>query len=311
LPLHKLAGGDHRLFASIAGESRPFRVHVPKDVDHNLLPVLAFDGITICNQLGSMGGINGLDDAAERHRFIVVYPVPKTRLFGILAGWNSPGTCLACRAGYDDVAFVRAILDMLDVEGAYAIGFSAGAQFSHILAGTLPGRIAGVVSVSGTWLGLEPQPAKGTAALIIHGENDPVQPYHGGNPPPRVRILAALGNRNILLSRPDRQVEAYAAANDYREPPIVETTDVYVKRSFGSDPVVPVVEYVIRSPHGGHTYHGRKTGKGTESFLSSKHGRPLAPDVFSVNDLFPAIFWEARRNAGSGSLAGPSEQDIA
>jgi hypothetical protein len=73
-------------------------------------------------------------------------------------------------------------------------------------------------------------------------------------------------------------------------------TPVYVKRTFGPGPV-PVVEYIIRRPHGGHTYHGRRTGAGTESVLSRKHGRPLPPEAFSTNDLFVATMGLGRAPA--------------
>jgi hypothetical protein len=52
---------------------------------------------------------------------------------------------------------------------------------------------------------------------------------------------------------------------------------------------VPVVEYLMRHPYEGHTYHGRKTGWGTESIMSPRHGRPAPPEVFNCNDVFAAI----------------------
>ena len=212
---------------------------------------------------------------------------------------QSPGSYLSYCSEYDDIDFVREILGMLEAERACAIGFSAGAQFSHILAGRLPGRITGVGSICGTWLGTEPPPPPGTALMVIHGEEDPVEPYNGGSRPLKVKVLAGLGNRNVLLSRPDLQEKAYAAANGYKSEAEIEETSVYVKRTFGPGSV-PVVEYIIRHPYGGHTYHGRRTGQGTESVLSSKHGRPLPPEVFSANDTFAATMGFAPET-GTGS----------
>jgi hypothetical protein len=140
-------------------------------------------------------------------------------------------------------------------------------------------------------LGTEPPPAPGTAALIIHGEEDTVLPYRGGVGSLKCKILLLIGNRNVRASHPHLQAGAYAAANGYRNEPVTEETPVYVKRTFGPRGGVPVVEYLIRSPHGGHTYHGRSTGEGTESLLSHRHGRPLPPDVFSVHDIFARCMW--------------------
>jgi poly(3-hydroxybutyrate) depolymerase len=321
----KFAPGDHCLSLSVGNDRRPFRLHVPENLDPRFDPVIAFDGVTLQNPEGSMARINGLDDASKKYKFAAIYPIPKTRYFGIVASWNAQGAYLSYRPDYDDVDYVREIFAMLQVERAYAIGFSAGAQFAHILAGRLPGIIAGVGSICGTWLGTEPPPPPGTALLVIHGEEDPVEPYQGGNPPLKIKLLAKLGNRNVLLSKPCRQAEVYAEANGYGLEPEIEDTEVkgisafsfirqprdrtlearisrvespfpfasWTKRAFGPG-LVPVVEYLIKPPWGGHTYHGRRTGEGTESRLSPGHGRPLPPEVFSANDVFAATMGFAR-----------------
>jgi poly(3-hydroxybutyrate) depolymerase len=283
-----LTPGDHRLVVGVGKECRPFRVHVPLAANQRLLPVFAFDGVTLFNREGSMGAINGLDDASDRYRFVAIYPIPKIRYLGILAGWNAEGGFLSYRHGYDDVEYINQICRDLQIQRFYAVGFSAGAQFAHVLAGRLLGMVAGVVSVSGTWLGTEPPPPPGTAALIFHGEDDPVLPYRGGTGSLKTRVLVWLGNRNVRWSRPDLQAVAYAAANHYQDDPAVFESPFYVKRRFQHSPGVPVEEYMIRRPFGGHTYHGRKTGTGTESLLSRRHGRPLPPEKFSVNDVMAA-----------------------
>lgn len=291
--LRDLSPGEHRLNVTVGGQRREFRVRVPARRTARR-PVVAFDGVTLFNQEGSMGGINGLDAAAEKHGFVAVYPIPQTRYRNIVAGWNTPGGYLAHRPGYDDVEYVRAVLASLEIERVYAAGFSAGAQFAHLLAGRLGETIAGVISVSGTWLGTEPPPRPGTAALIIHGATDPVLPYGGGSAFWKIRLLAALGNRNVLLSQPSAQARAYATANGYSGAPTIEERSlggerIWVKQTYNPPGGVPVIEYLIQSTHGGHTYHGRNTGEGTESLLSRRHGRPLPPEVFSPNDLIAEL----------------------
>jgi poly(3-hydroxybutyrate) depolymerase len=289
MDFRNLTPGDHWFAVAVGKDCRPFRVHVPPAVDRRSLPVLAFDGVTLFNREGNMGAVNGLDDASDRYGSVAIYPVPKTRYLGILAGWNAEGGFLAYRNSYDDIEYIHKICNLLRIQMFYAVGFSAGAQFAHVLAGRLPGMVAGVVSVSGTWLGTEPTPPPGTAALIIHGEDDRVLPYRGGTSSLKTRVLIWLGNRNVRSSRPDLQAVAYAAANHYQGDPAVLEGAFYVKRSFQGPSGVPVEEYRMRWPFGGHTYHGRKTGKGTESLLSRRNGRPLPADVFSVNDVMAAF----------------------
>jgi poly(3-hydroxybutyrate) depolymerase len=295
IELADLGPGDHKLVAWLGGHRRVFGVHVPEAVDRRLLPVMAFDGVTVLNPKGSMRTVNGIDDASDRHKFAAIYPIPRTRYLGTIAGWNALGGFLSYRTAYDDVDYISEICRVLRLDKIYAVGFSAGGQFAHVLAGRLFGVIAGVVSVGGTWLGVEPPPARGTAALIIHGEDDSVLPYIGGVDSVKLNILVWLGNRHITSSRPDRQVLAYATANGYSGQPTVVENKYYVHRSFQPAGSVRVEEYVIRRPFGGHTYHGRKTGRGTESLMSRSHGSPLPPVMLSVNELLAGLLRDRAR----------------
>ena len=91
-------------------------------------------------------------------------------------------------------------------------------------------------------------------------------------------MLKLFGHTNINESAPATQVERYATANGLTEAPAITDTDVYVQRDFtGTQPgQVSVREFRIKG--GGHTWHGRYTGEGTESNFSPKNGRPLSPD---------------------------------
>ncbi|OEZ70957.1 esterase PHB depolymerase [Janthinobacterium sp. HH103] len=87
-----------------------------------------------------------MNKAAERHRFIVVYPQ------GIKQDWNV-GFGMDYLAGTDDVGFTQAILSKLkqdyriDDKRVYATGLSRGGFFALRLAAELPQQFAAVASV--------------------------------------------------------------------------------------------------------------------------------------------------------------------
>ena len=87
-----------------------------------------------------------MNKAAERHRFIVVYPQ------GIRQDWNV-GFGMDYLAGTDDVGFTQAMLSKLkqdyriDDKRVYATGLSRGGFFALRLAAELPQQFAAVASV--------------------------------------------------------------------------------------------------------------------------------------------------------------------
>lgn len=87
-----------------------------------------------------------MNKAAERHRFIVVYPQ------GIKQDWNV-GFGMEYLAGTDDVGFTQAMLRKLqqdyriDDKRVYATGLSRGGFFALRLAAELPQQFAAVASV--------------------------------------------------------------------------------------------------------------------------------------------------------------------
>lgn len=123
----------------------------------------------------------GMNRAADRHRFIVVYPK------GIKEDWNV-GFGMPYLGGSDDVGFTEALLDKLkkdyrvDASRVYATGLSRGGFFALRLAADLPHRFAAVASVGGPMP--EPvvqhhtRPGK-VGVMLIHGTADGVVAYDG------------------------------------------------------------------------------------------------------------------------------------
>jgi len=126
----------------------------------------------------------GMNHAADRHRFIVVYPL------GIRQDWNV-GFGMPYLGGSDDVGFTEALLDKLrkdyriDAARVYATGLSRGGFFALRLAAERPQLFAAVASVGGPTP--EPvvqhaQPLSGAGkvgVMLIQGTADKVVAYEG------------------------------------------------------------------------------------------------------------------------------------
>lgn len=123
----------------------------------------------------------GMNRAADRHRFIVVYPK------GIKEDWNV-GFGMPYLGGSDDVGFTEALLEKLkkdyriDASRVYATGLSRGGFFALRLAAELPHLFAAVGSVGGPM----PEPvvqhhtkAGKVGVMLIHGTADQVVAYDG------------------------------------------------------------------------------------------------------------------------------------
>jgi polyhydroxybutyrate depolymerase len=124
-----------------------------------------------------------MNRAADRHQFIVVYPL------GIKQDWNV-GFGMSYLEGTDDIGFTEALLAKLrqdyrvDSQRVYATGLSRGGFFTLRIAAELPHLFAAVASVGGPMP--EPvvqhhsKPGK-VGVLLMHGTADQVVAY-GGKP---------------------------------------------------------------------------------------------------------------------------------
>ena len=124
-----------------------------------------------------------MNRAADRHQFIVVYPL------GIKQDWNV-GFGMPYLEGSDDIGFTEALLAKLkqdyriDGERVYASGLSRGGFFALRVAADLPQLFAAVASVGAPM----PEPvvqhqtkSGKLGVLLIHGTADQVVAY-GGKP---------------------------------------------------------------------------------------------------------------------------------
>jgi polyhydroxybutyrate depolymerase len=164
-------------------EKRRYLVYTPPSYDSQ--PQKAFSvvfnfhgsGMTMAEQML----YTQMNRAAERHQFIVVYPL------GIKNDWNV-GFGMPYLEGSDDVGFTEALLAKLkqdyrvDGQRVYATGLSRGGFFTLRIAAELPQLFAAVASVGGPMP--EPvvqhhaKPGK-VGVLLIHGTADKVVAYDG------------------------------------------------------------------------------------------------------------------------------------
>lgn len=166
-------------------EKRRYLVYTPPSYDSE--PRKAFPvvfnfhggGMTMAEQML----YTQMNRAADRHRFIVVYPA------GIKQDWNV-GFGMSYVDGTDDIGFTEALLAKLkqdyrvDGERVYATGLSRGGFFALRIAAELPHLFAAVAAVGAPMpepvLKHHTKPGK-VGVLLMHGTADKVVAY-GGKP---------------------------------------------------------------------------------------------------------------------------------
>lgn len=239
------------------GRDRTYLLHVPKTIDPKTPAplVVAYHGAGMTARL--MRAFTGLDAAADKHGFAVVYPDGT----GAIQTWNAGGVTGFTRV--DDVAFTRDLLDDLkglvtaDPKRVYAAGFSNGAMLAYKLANELPDRFAAVAAVGGTMTYDTPAPKRPVPVIHFHGTDDAFVKYVGS------------GGQNPLLKSVEVTAKAWAAANgcplapaDADEPDADPADGCRVKRRTygpGTDGA-EVIVYTVEG--GGHTWPGQPSWGG-------------------------------------------------
>jgi polyhydroxybutyrate depolymerase len=256
-----LAPGDHRRTLAVDGVEREYLLHIPATVGDEPAPVvLAFHG----------GGSNaeqmiqfcGLNETADQHGFIAVYPNGAGRVARART-WNAGNCCgYAQRQQIDDVKFVGSLLDDLkqtvriQERRIYATGMSNGAMMCYRLASELSDRIAAIAPVAGP-MGTEScHPTRAVPVCHFHGTADQFAPFGGGR-----------GSRSLTRTNfysVERSIREWVTANGCRQEAIVEDLPATVEDETriarathgGGRDGAEVVLYTIHG--GGHTWPGRE-----------------------------------------------------
>ncbi len=171
----------------VAGALRTYLLHIPAHYDMirraPLVIVLHGHGESAEN----FEKYTGMSNKADAEGFIVVYPQAQ----GDPSDWH---TAIDGPRRRDDIAFVRAIIDLLeqkyriDHHRIFAAGHSNGGIMTYRLASTLSDKLAaigvtagsiGMVDSLGDTLRIAP-PRHPVSVIHFHGLADPSVPYAGG-----------------------------------------------------------------------------------------------------------------------------------
>ena len=226
-PKESLGAGVHEVLLSHDGVDRYARIYVPESVSRPAPVVLVLHGGG--GTAEQMVDSTAMDNTADSHGFIAVYPQGMTQTVGrlTLATWNGGSCCgFAVEENADDVGYISALLDHLesvedvDTSRVYATGISNGGLMVHRLGIELSDRIVAIAPVASPMpvdlpdVGSDEQPV---AVLQLHGLDDPCAKFDGGE---QGGCWTEVVNRLLTVAG----VEFQLAANDYFEgPPVTES----------------------------------------------------------------------------------------
>lgn len=258
-----------RVSIVVGDRTRTLTVVGPSEAPAGRALVVAFHGSRQTGDVHRAFTGGTLDDLAAAGEAVIAYPD------GYRGNWNDArreSAFPARRAGIDDVAFFRALVEHLaathgiDRDRVVVTGFSNGGQFVIRLLHEVPELVSGAVIVGATLpvaesllLPAEPPAARPAPIAVVHGTRDPIVPFGGGSMPWWARALFRVGGRSLSSA----QTAAYfAARNGLVGTPTSETlpartgdTATRVERTAYRDPgVPPVIHDVVHG--GGHTVPG-------------------------------------------------------
>ncbi|MGI8984801.1 MAG: extracellular catalytic domain type 1 short-chain-length polyhydroxyalkanoate depolymerase [Acidimicrobiales bacterium] len=170
----------HRL--TVDSLDRSYRVYVPPTLDRSRPAPLVMVLHGGNNTAEDMVKTTLFDREAVAGGFIAAYPEGAGR------AWNA-GTCCgnAPRRGLDDVGFLTDVLNRLqadypvDATRVFVAGVSNGAMMAYRFACERADRVKAVGSVAGAVV-VDCQPSRPVSVLEIHGTEDQLVPYLGGQP---------------------------------------------------------------------------------------------------------------------------------
>jgi polyhydroxybutyrate depolymerase len=173
------AENGHGNFASrqikVGDQAREYRLIVPKSIDlkKSAPLVVAFHGMGIDSK-NFMPFYTGLNQTAEKHKFILAYPAAVDQSWGL-----KPEKVKSDLAFFDALVKKLSAEYKIDEQRIYVLGMSNGGYFAHLVGKERSKMVAAVASHSGplglqTLLGVNAE--RKFPVLIIHGDQDRIMP---------------------------------------------------------------------------------------------------------------------------------------
>lgn len=235
------------------GVQRKYTLYIPKSIGENAPLVFMMHGYA--SNPKSFADLTGMNGAAEKYGFAVVYPQ------GIR---NEKGTSGACwnsglvSSDNDDAGFLVALAKYLQQtyglssNETFAVGLSNGAFMSYKLACEAPDTFRAVASVAGSMSGgaWDERPASASVGILqINGTEDEAVPLDGsmsasggyGDAPDIIGIIEYWKNANHL--------------EEYREFKLSDDATAYEYSSKLNDNLV----WYVQIEDGGHEWPGEAT----------------------------------------------------
>jgi poly(3-hydroxybutyrate) depolymerase len=204
-------------------DGRSYDVYVPRNADSRAPVMIAMFGAAAGDAKGAMAAETGLQIEAEKTGSIIVFPNAKLREFkgamGSGVAWNVPGHQNLTNDvdnSYDDRNYLDNVVADLGQRSKIAekvglMGFSDGARFAQVYAADRADKVAGVVSMSGTWIEGESKPKEAVPMMIVHGDRDKTLPYDGGTGI-MTKGIAKMMDTNLEKSQPFMQSKVWSEA---------------------------------------------------------------------------------------------------
>ncbi len=246
---------------NLNGLTRGYLVHLPAAYD----AARAWPLVLSLHGSNSNGQIQleftAMNETADREGFIVVYPFGTGQREHMLF-WNAGNCCgYAYENKVDDVGFVRALLDVLNIQlnidsgAVFAAGMSNGAMMVYRLASEMADVFAAIAPVAGTMGTDTCHPSRPVSVIHFHGTNDEFVPVEGG-----VGKRSVTGTHHFSV---EHSIRAWVEANGCPQDPVITMLTNSVddgttaeRRVYG--PGRNGSEVVLYLVHGaGHTWPGR------------------------------------------------------
>lgn len=167
---------------NVGGVSRTYYIYVPKSYSASTKAPVVFVLHPFLHDAAWAEHNMGWDQCADKNGFLVVYGQSAADR----GSWNAGLTRSERATGYDDVAYLEAVIDAVegsytvDMSHVYMVGFSAGAFMTAKMGATIPNSLTAIATVEGM-TGLADQdtlvPTSPLSIIMFRGTSDDVVPY--------------------------------------------------------------------------------------------------------------------------------------